>query len=228
MNNEFGIILAGGIGARFGSSVPKQYIKLNGREIVSYSVEAFQKSRLNQNFVLVCDESEYKEQNIIRKYKIPCVQGGSTRNESIYNGLQYVKKFYPETEKIFIHDAARPFINSSIINTYLDLLKNGNRAVVTAVKITDFLGSNKENILVNREDFFLIQAPEVFDFPYLMKYFKKDFQQTTPLHQLPRDTKFEKYFDFKYNLKITYPEDLPVAEQYFRFILNNSTANNSK
>ena len=40
MNNEFGIILAGGIGSRFGSSVPKQYMKLNGREIISYSIDA--------------------------------------------------------------------------------------------------------------------------------------------------------------------------------------------
>ena len=48
MNNEFGIILAGGIGSRFGSSVPKQYMKLNGREIISYSVDAFRESRLGE------------------------------------------------------------------------------------------------------------------------------------------------------------------------------------
>lgn len=48
MEGEFGIILAGGIGARFGSSVPKQYMKLNGREIISYSIDAFRESRLGE------------------------------------------------------------------------------------------------------------------------------------------------------------------------------------
>ena len=68
MEGEFGIILAGGIGARFGSSVPKQYMKLNGREIISYSIEAFRESRLGENFILVCNEAEYKAQNIAKKY----------------------------------------------------------------------------------------------------------------------------------------------------------------
>ena len=48
MEGEFGIILAGGIGSRFGSSVPKQYMKLNRREIISYSVDAFRESRLGE------------------------------------------------------------------------------------------------------------------------------------------------------------------------------------
>ena len=120
MEGEFGIILAGGIGARFGSSVPKQYMKLNGREIISYSVDAFRESRLGENFILVCNEAEVKAQNIARKYGVTCIQGGTTRNESIDNGLKYVKEHYPETEKIVIHEGVRPFFQSHIINQYLN------------------------------------------------------------------------------------------------------------
>lgn len=220
MNNEFGIILAGGIGARFGSSVPKQYMKLNGREIISYSIESFRESRLGENFILVCNEAEYKAQNIAKKYGVTCIQGGTTRNESIYNGLKYVQKYYPETEKVVIHDGVRPFFQSRHIATYFDLLDE-YEAVITAVKITDSLGY-KNNTPVNREEYYLIQAPEAFRFSLLMKYFNKDSAATTPLHQLPETAKIYKYFDFKYNLKITYPEDLFIAEQYIRVVFNNS------
>lgn len=221
MEGEFGIILAGGIGSRFGSSVPKQYMKLNGREIISYSVDAFRESRLGENFILVCNEAEVKAQNIARKYGVTCIQGGTTRNESIDNGLKYVKEHYPETEKIVIHEGVRPFFQSHIINQYLNLLDE-NEAVSTAVKITDSLGY-KNNTPVNREEYYLIQAPEAFRFPLLMKYFNKDSTATTPLHQLPETAKIYKYFDFKYNLKITYPEDLFIAEQYMRVVFNTGS-----
>ena len=220
MEGEFGIILAGGIGARFGSSVPKQYMKLNGREIISYSIEAFRESRLGENFILVCNEAEYKAQNIAKKYGVTCILGGTTRNESIYNGLRYIKEHYPETEKVVIHDGVRPFFQSRHIATYFDLLDD-YEAVITAVKITDSLGY-KNNTPVNREEYYLIQAPEAFRFPLLMKHFNKDSTATTPLHQLPETAKIYKYFDFKYNLKITYPEDLFIAEQYIRVVFNNS------
>lgn len=220
MNNEFGTILAGGIGARFGSSIPKQYMKLNGREILSYSIESFRSSRLENRFIVVCNDAEFKSKNIERKYNVICIQGGITRNESIYNGLLYIKKNYPEIEKVIIHDGVRPFFQSQQINIYLDLLEE-YEAVITSVKITDSLGY-KNNTAVNREEYYLIQAPEAFRYPLLLKYFNKESIATTPLHQLPETTKIYKYFDFKYNLKITYPQDLFIAEQYIRVVFNNS------
>lgn len=115
MEGEFGIILAGGIGARFGSSVPKQYMKLNGREIISYSIDAFRESRLGENFILVCNEAEFKAQNIARKYGVTCIQGGTTRNESIDNGLKYVKNIIPKPKKSLFTTACGRFFSLGIL-----------------------------------------------------------------------------------------------------------------
>lgn len=214
MSNEFGLILAGGIGARVGSNVPKQYMKINGKEAVSYAINTFRHSQLGENFILVCNEAEFLNRHIAEKYGVTCIQGGTTRNESIGNGIDYIAKNYPQTKKVIIHDAVRPFIQSDLINFYFEKLENYD-AVITAGQITDSL-SYKNNTPVNREEYYLIQTPEAFRFPLLQKYFDKNSFTTTALHQFPETARVYKYFDQRYNLKITYPEDILIAEQFLR------------
>ena len=165
MNNEFGIILAGGIGARFGSSVPKQYMKLNGREIISYSIESFRESRLGENFILVCNEAEYKAQNIAKKYGVTCIQGGTTRNESIYNGLKYVQKYYPKTEKVVIHDGVRPVIDEALISGNIACAREKGNAISCAPATETVLlvdGSHEIRQIEDRSSCFHAKAPQTF------------------------------------------------------------------
>lgn len=214
MVKNMGVILAGGVGTRFNGDIPKQYMKLNGKEIIAYSIDAFKSSKLLDELICVVNEAEYQEKNIQTKYNVICIKGGKSRNESLYNAIIFINKYYPNCEKVLIHEAARPFIKSEIIDKYLMLLDDYD-AVVTASKITDSLGTiNGQH--VDRNNYCLIQAPEAFWIRDLLEHFSPNSDITGTVHQLPYQSNVYYNFDFKYNLKITYPEDLFVAEQLIK------------
>ncbi len=214
MGNSIGVILAGGTGTRFNGNMPKQYMKLNGKEVIAYSIDAFRNSKSLNDFIAVVNDDEYEEKNIETKYGISCIKGGKTRNESIYNAINYIKNNFPDCEKVIFHDAARPFIKYDIIDNYIDLL-NTNDAVITAVQITDSIGKLNEGP-IDRSQYYLIQTPEAFKFRILLKYFSADSSITSIVQQMPKNLEVLRNHDLKFNLKITYPEDLFIAEQLIR------------
>ncbi|MDR3001301.1 MAG: 2-C-methyl-D-erythritol 4-phosphate cytidylyltransferase [Fibromonadaceae bacterium] len=200
------LILSGGTGTRFGSELPKQYQILAGKEVISYSIEALKK----ESIVIVTDKESIKR--LSETYGVTCIEGGATRNESLKKGLDYIKVTYSICQKIFINEAARPFLTADLVDLYLKYL-DGYDAVITAQYITDSLGRNGE-VVTDRSEYYLIQAPEAFRFDLLYRYFKADSPITATVQQLPAERKVMRYFDFKRNIKITYKEDLQYAEQF--------------
>ena len=93
-----GIILAGGIGSRFGADKPKQYCTIFGKEMIWYTIDAFRKAEKIDDFIVVVDENEMKSGRLAETYNVKLVQGGSTRNKSFKNALEYIKKNYPDVE----------------------------------------------------------------------------------------------------------------------------------
>ena len=203
------MILSGGVGSRFGSDIPKQYNLLCNKEILSYSVEAIKNSVENQEIIVLCDNS-YSER-ISAQYNVICAECGNSRNSSLKNGLDYIMNNYPECDKVFITEAARPFLTSRIVDEYFKLLDEYD-AVITAQHITDSLGRKNESVTL-RDEYYLIQAPEAFRFDLLYNSFRSDSDITATVQQLPANRNVKEYYDFKYNMKITYPEDIIIAEQ---------------
>jgi len=210
---NIGVILAGGFGSRFGSSTPKQYLSINNKEIISYSIEAFGNSKLTDKLIVVVDEDEKYKNRIEDTYKVECIRGGKSRNASLYNALKYIESNY-ECENVLFHEAARPFITASIIDEYFNLLTE-NDAVITSKKITDSLGKIGQHV-TDRSEYYLIQAPEAFKFDLILNNFSPDSDITATVQQLPENIKMKKYFDFPLNYKVTYPEDLIIAEQIMK------------
>lgn len=201
-------ILAGGAGLRFGSDTPKQFLPLCGKEMLSYSVQAVQSARLCDAVFVVCPP---KEQALLHtRYKIPCIAGGGTRNRSLYNGLQYIKSAFPSCERVFIQEAARPMLTPEIVDYYFSQLERYD-SVITAAHISDSLGKYGQSVTL-RDDYYLIQAPEAFRFTLLAAHFDPESPITATVQQMPHDTNMLRYFDFTDNLKVTYPQDLLVAE----------------
>jgi 2-C-methyl-D-erythritol 4-phosphate cytidylyltransferase len=210
MIKSVGIILAGGIGTRFGADTPKQYHLINGKEMIWYSIEAFKKSKNIQDFFVVLDEKEYFNGRIAREYGVKTVQGGSTRNHSFKNALDYIKINYPNCEKIIENNAACPLTTSEIIDRYIELLDDYNY-VQTTFKIVDALGSYKDRT-VNREDYFLIQAPDAYRFNEIYSCFDPNHKNGHPAVQLPEEAVGYNYFDYGVNFKVTHPNDIKIVE----------------
>ncbi len=208
---NIGVILSGGNGSRFGSEIPKQYLKLNGSAVIEYSFRAFADSSMLDACIVMVSPNYYNERLWYEKYNIVPVLGGDSRNASLKKAIDYIAENYPTCKKIFIHEAARPFLTAAIIDDYINKLEEFD-AVITTKKITDSLGSVKE-WYVNRDDYFLIQAPEAFLYTKLRDSFKEESLITATVQQLPEKSKVYHNFSFVNNLKITYPEDLIIAEK---------------
>ena len=207
---NIGIILAGGIGSRFGADKPKQYCKILGKEMILYSIDAFKNAKKIDDFIVVLDKEQFEKGEIASKYNVKTVLGGASRNASFKNALDYIAKNYPTCEKIVENNAACPMITSEVLDKYMSFLDEYDY-VETAFKITDALGAYDKRDC-DREDFYLIQAPDAYRFKLLYKYFDSESPLCHPAQQLPKDTKGYQYFDYGANYKVTYPYDLEIVE----------------
>ena len=207
---NIGVILAGGIGARLSSTQKKQYLEIAGKECIAHVIEAYQEAKKLDGIIVVVNKEQYDSGYIADKYGLECTCGGDTRNASIYNGLCYIHTHYPECEKVILHDGARPFIRGDILDDYIDLL-DSHVCVINGSDITDGIGK-KMNEEVKREDYYISQTPEGFQFKPFFAAFRPDLPIVALSHHLPKDVSIAHYKKFPYNLKLTYPEDVFVAD----------------
>jgi 2-C-methyl-D-erythritol 4-phosphate cytidylyltransferase len=206
------VILSGGKGERFGGTVPKQYQKLNGKEIIAYAIEAANKSKLT-DAVVIAANSEYTDY-LKKQYHIHVTGGGDTHNKTVKNALDFTAEHFPDCEKIVFLDSVRPFVTAELIDEYFTLLDEYD-SVITAQKITDSLG--KRGVpFTDRKDYFLIQKPEAFRFKPLYSCFNAESECTAIVQQMPPESRRMEYCNFRSNMKITYPEDLFIAKQLIK------------
>lgn len=207
-----GIVLAGGSGNRFGSKISKQYHHINGKELIWYSINALQQSKAIDKIIVVAQE-EYISR-LQNQYNVIGVKGGDSRNASLKNALDFINSSL-KCEKIIILEAARPMITSAIVDEYLTKLDVYD-SVITGQRIVDSLGCFASHT-ANRADYYLIQAPEAFNFKMLYDNFRSDSPLTATNQQMPTDSKLYINFDFVNNHKVTYFPDLAYCET----LLNN-------
>lgn len=208
-----GIVLAGGVGRRFGSDLPKQYQTINGKEVLFYSIDALEKSKAINKIVVVA-QNEYANGIKQSNPDVEVVEGGNTRNVSLYNALTFIKNNYC-CDKVIILEAARPMISTQIVDDYIKRLDRAD-AVITGQKIVASLGCYTMHT-VDRENYYLIEAPEAFRFDLLYNNFDKDSKTITATNQhLPPNSKLDINFDFANNVKITYFADLKYCEKLMK------------
>lgn len=209
MGKAIGIVLAGGIGSRFGGDKPKQYFHILGKEMIAYSIDLFRRCKSIDDFVVVLNHDEFVNGRIQREYGVHVVEGGKTRNWSFKNALEYIARTWPDCDKIIENNAACPLTRAETIDEYIAKLDEYDW-VQTTIKITDALGSYKDRT-VDREDYFLIQAPDAYRFQALRQCFNADHPNGHPAAQLPPEARGYNAFQ-RSAFKVTNPDDIAVAE----------------
>lgn len=202
------MITAGGVGQRFGSSVPKQYVEINGRKVISYVIEACKQCK-QADAILVVAHPNYHDE-LARDYGVDVAESGPELNVTKRNGFDFIRQ-HSACEKLVVVDAVRPAVESQVIDKFFTLLDEYD-AVASARKITDSLGHYGEWV-VNREEYYTLATPEGFRFALIDRHFKADSPITESIQQLPPTSKVYLDFDVPYYDKLTYPEDL-VKVQY--------------
>lgn len=210
MGKSIGIVMAGGIGRRFGGDKPKQYFKICGKEMIAYSIELFRNAKTIDDFVVVLNPEEYENGRIAKEYGVRTVEGGATRNWSFKKALDYIAQEWPDCEKVIENNAACPLTRPETIDDYIVRLDEYDW-VQTTIKITDALGSYK-NRVVDREDYFLIQAPDAYRFGELYAVFDPNHPNGHPAVQLPVAAKGFNAFQNGPVFKVTHPDDIRIVE----------------
>lgn len=195
------LILSGGVGARYGAAVPKQYTRIRRRMVIEYVLDAA-KSADSIDTVMVAGADCPQLRALQRKYGFLTAPGGRVRNETLLNGLTALREM--GCERVIILDAVRPLVTGALMDEYIRLLADGWDAVSTVQPITDSLGC-LDCHEVDRSRFYLMQSPEGYALPKLLTHFDPHSPLTEVAHQLPADSRIFLYRDFPENPKLTYP-----------------------
>ena len=224
------IVLAAGQGKRMHSKIQKQFLEIGGKPVLYYSLHCFQESPLIQDIILVTGEEmiSYCEQEIVKKYGFSKVRkvtaGGKERYDSVYAGLLCCQ----DTDYVYIHDGARPFITEEMVQRGYEAVKRNNACVMgmpskDTVKLADSSGYVKET--PDRKIVWNIQTPQIFSYDLIKKAHegirKKDMTAITDdamVVEQESGVQVRLVEGSYQNIKITTPEDLDVAEVFLKKI----------
>ncbi|MFA6655664.1 MAG: IspD/TarI family cytidylyltransferase [Mesotoga sp.] len=216
------LIVAGGLGLRMHSSLPKQFMPLSGKEIFVRSVEVFHGSAFVDFIVLVVHKDWLGQARKILEKRgmdsVSVVSGGETRQESVQNGLLFCETIKPDI--LMIHDAARPFFSKKQIPEILRLVTFGTGVVVTE-KTTDTVYLVEDEVVVdvpNRSNLRRAETPQTFKFQEILQAHRK--AVTDGIHSSTDDAQLFVGFGGRVltvdsivpNPKITTPLDFEMAE----------------
>ena len=209
----FLILLAAGDSKRFKSNTPKIYHKINNKTLLEHSFNAFKNLINTKRTIITYNKKHKKYLNNINLDKSIKIIGGSTRQDSTFKALKYIKKM--NCKKVLIHDAARPNIPERTIKEIITKLKN-NHAVIPVLKVNDATKRMDRNVIfknIKRDSLVLSQTPQGFTFSKIFEKHKENingsFDDDSSLFTLNGD-KVLATRGSKENLKITDMEDLEI------------------
>lgn len=230
------VVLSAGQGRRMGSSVQKQYIEIEGRPVIYYTLKAFQESRVIDDIVLVVGkgQEQYAEEEIVQKYQFSkvraIVEGGAERYDSVWQGLLAIRDGElpggGRSDYVFIHDGARMLVDEETLERgYETVLKY--RACVAGMPSKDTVKLVDEQAVAvqtpQRKFVWTVQTPQIFEKSLIIEAYSRlmreqcievtdDAMAVERMMDVP-----VKLFEASYeNIKITTPEDLAIAESFLR------------
>ena len=215
---KYAIIVAAGTGSRMGTDVPKQFLPLAGKPLIYHTVKAFLHSYADLQVVLVVhknfiDKSRDLLAELNTQKRIDIVEGGTTRFQSVRNGLLMVL----EPSIVFVHDGVRCMVSKPLIERCYQLaLEKGS--AIPAVTATDSIriASEGTNHSVDRNTVRIIQTPQTFQSLILLEAFKlpelTTFTDEASVVEASGNQVYLVEGDYD-NIKVTRPVDLVIAAQ---------------
>ena len=220
--NLWAIVPAAGVGKRTGADIPKQYLTLNGRPLIEWTLNRLLELDEIVRIVVVvsADDPYWPELSISRHSRILQADGGSERCYSVLNGLQALQGEADEDDWILVHDAARPCVRSRDIRRLVDSATAAGKGGILAMKVRDTMKkSNNNNEIentVNRDSLWHALTPQLFRYAELRTAltqalddgFEVTDEASAMEHAGLQPLLVEGASD---NIKVTMPEDIALA-----------------
>ena len=218
------IIAAAGKGERFGSNLPKQYLKIGGEPVLIRAIRTFEEmDAIDYIFVVAGEDHLDRCRDMIEGFGLTKVEsviaGGDSRQDSVFNALQEMNRVKPGVEYVLIHDGARPFISQDVISNVLDEAATSGAAVAcVAMKNSVRRVSEDSSESVNRDDYVSVQTPQGFRKSMLIDAYEKAYDDsyygTDDAAVIEHAGGSIAIVDGEYqNIKITTKEDLPMENR---------------
>lgn len=234
----FAVICAGGIGTRMGGKLPKQYMNIGEKPIILHTIEKF---LINDNFekiIVLCPKAWVNHtEDLVKKYlkindKIIVLEGGESRNDTIMNAIYHIESNYGLDDDTIIvtHDSVRPFLTHRIIDENIKFTEKYG-ACDTVIPATDTIvesidGSKISNI-PERKNMYQGQTPQSFKAKKLKELYnsltdteKEILTDAAKIYVLKNEPIYLVSGEV-FNIKITYPYDLQVAETLINMNYDN-------
>jgi 2-C-methyl-D-erythritol 4-phosphate cytidylyltransferase len=175
------IIPAGGKGVRSGQTLPKQFVRVKGKELIIYTLETFQKNRLVDEIIVSTDRHYFGLlDKLKKKYRLTkltgIVEGGKRRQDSVYNALSSVSA--AKSDLIIVHDAARPLLPEKTLTNAIRTAENrGNAVVCLSGYNTLIKGKKYIEDYIPRENVYYVQTPQIFKYGDLKQAMEKAYNE---------------------------------------------------
>ena len=225
----YAIIPSSGSGSRMNNppclpdrQVPKQYIRISGKEIIAYTLEIFQECKLIDEIIISARKDYFDLLHTIKNsYSLSkiskIVEGGEERQQSVLNALKSINA--KDNDLIVVHDAVRPLLPLDVLSKAIESAKISGSAVV-AVKAKDTLIKGMDSVVsyIDRKDVYYAQTPQVFHYKILLDAMnqaeKKKFIGTDEsILAHSAGYKVNIVSGSSFNFKITNKEDLLIFEK---------------
>ncbi|WP_199741465.1 2-C-methyl-D-erythritol 4-phosphate cytidylyltransferase [Helicobacter sp. MIT 05-5293] len=223
---NYAIILASGVGSRYGGSVPKQFSKIAGKSILEHTIEVFEKAtQINEIILVILPESRLLVEEILLKnhYKkiTKILNGGETRKESSYIGVMSIDD---EEANVLIHDCARPFLSQDVISRCIQSLDAHNAidvAIPTADTIIEISSLGFIHNIPKRDTLMRGQTPQCFKLSLIKKAHQMAINDDDFTDDCGLILKYNLGEVFvvegeSENIKITYAQDIVLADKLFQ------------
>ena len=220
--------MAGGTGTRMNSVVPKQFLELAGKTVLMHSIQAFYDYDASTQIIVALHPAlftAWKTLCLEYSFSIPhtLAEGGEKRFDSVKNALSFVTA----DGIVAVHDGVRPLLSRGLISRAFDAaLLHGNAIPFTPVTDSVRKTEGAANCPVDRSSLRLIQTPQVFLASQILKAYEQPYRDSFTddagvleaaggtINLIHGDT---------YNIKITYAEDLAIAEALYFFLSRNTS-----
>lgn len=226
------IIIAGGVGSRMGHDIPKQFIEVDGKKVLTYTLENFQSHPMVDAIEVVCIRGwEDVVKRDAEKYGITklkwIVEGGRTGQESIRNGVLNLEDKCSKEDIVIIHDGIRPLVDDSVLTDVITTAKEYGNAVTSLpyneqIFIVDSTDPATTTSFIPRETLRRVATPQAYRFDLLDDKYREAFAigrgiqgshyTNTMMVELGVRLHFAKGSDK--NIKLTTPDDLEIFKGY--------------
>lgn len=226
------IIIAGGVGARMGMNVPKQFIVINDKPVIIYTMECFQNHPMIDSIVLVCIDGwqetarRYAEKFGITKLR-EIVTGGESGQESIRNGVYSLKGVCNDDDVVVIHDGIRPLVDQGVLSDVIVKCKKYGNAVTSMPYNEQIFIKDDEystTKYIPRETLRRVATPQAYTFGLLYEKYQEAFEKKIGIYgssytnTMMVDLGVKLYFaaGSDRNIKLTTRDDLELFLGYIK------------